>query len=53
MGDFWEGEPRVASGDSVGNPKLKRKKAFFTDMGSGVRGKKNVEDNSAWVLPMN
>lgn len=47
MGDFWEGEPFVASGDSIGNPKLRRKKAFFTDRGSGVRGKKNVEDSSA------
>lgn len=53
LGDFWEGDPRVTSWGIIGNPKLRRKKAFFTDMGSGVRKRKNVENSSALVLPIN
>lgn len=39
LGDFGEEDPLVASEDSIGNLKLRRKRTFFTEAGSGVRVK--------------
>lgn len=42
-GDLWEAGPRVASGDSVGNLRLRRKKVFF--YWSRIRGKMEREES--------
>lgn len=53
MGDFWEADPHVASGNRIGNLTSRRKKTFFNAIRirrEGKREKSVLKTSLPWGL---